>query len=41
LWLAISGAAILLERSSSREGEVPPAPFAEEDEGDRDVLRQQ
>jgi hypothetical protein len=41
LWLSISGGASLLERSSTREGEVPPAPFAEEDEGETDVLRRQ
>ncbi len=41
LWLAFSGAAILLERSTYREGEILPAPFSEDEEGEKDVLRQQ
>ena len=41
LWLAFSGAAILLERSTSREGEIPPAPFSEDHEEEENVLRQQ
>lgn len=41
LWLAFSGAAILLERSTSREQEIPPAAFVEDEEGENNVLRQQ
>jgi hypothetical protein len=41
LWLALSGAAILLERSTSREQEVPPAVFIEDEEEENNVLRQQ
>jgi Protein of unknown function (DUF1360) len=40
LWLAFSGAAILLERATSREQEIPPAVYTE-DEEEKDVLRQQ
>jgi hypothetical protein len=40
LWLSFSGAAILLERITSREGEILPAAYAEDKEG-KDVLRQE
>lgn len=40
LWLAFSGAAILLERVTSHEQEIPPAAFIE-DEEEKNVLRQQ
>jgi hypothetical protein len=32
LWLSLSGAAILVERSTSREIEVQPAPYTEDEE---------
>jgi len=38
LWLSFSGAAILLERVTAQEGEIPPAAYAE-DEEEKDVLR--
>ena len=40
LWLAFSGAAILLERVTSREEEILPAAYTE-DEEEKNVLRQQ
>ncbi len=40
LWLSFSGAAILLERITSREGEIPPAAYIE-DEEQKHVLRQE
>jgi len=40
LWPALSGAAILLERLTSREGQSPPAVYSEDKEGE-DVLRKE
>lgn len=40
LWPALSGAAILLERITSRERQTPPAAYTEDKEGE-DVLRQE
>ena len=40
LWPALSGAAILLERMTSRERQTPPAAYTEDEEGEN-VLRQQ
>jgi len=40
LWPAFSGAAILLERITSGEEEIPPAAYTEDRE-EKDVLRQQ
>ncbi len=40
LWPALSAGAILLERVTSRQEEVPPAPYIEQSE-DQDVLRTQ
>ena len=39
LWPALSGAACLLERLTSHEGQAPPAVYTE-DEEEKDVLRQ-
>lgn len=40
LWPALSGGAILLERVTARERQVPPAVYVEGDEEGKDVLRQ-
>jgi type VI protein secretion system component VasK len=43
LWLAFSGAAILLERATSRTEEIPPAAYTEDEEEkeeEKNVLRQ-
>ena len=39
LWPALSGAAILLERATSREDEAPPVVYYEDEEGDDGLLR--
>lgn len=41
LWPALSGAAILLERITSREAEAPPADYHYETQEENHVLREQ
>lgn len=41
LWLAMSGAAILLERMTRARGEAPPVTYVEHEEKTNGVLREQ
>ena len=40
LWPAVSAGAILLERATNRDQETPPAPYIEDEEDERGMLRQ-